>query len=179
MIEIFKLNTIENKTEFEDIVLQVQSIFYASSSLKEFSSPERKQAFFKRWCGDYISLYPEEFIIMRENKKILGYLSGCIDSSSALGIVEVPGFSIFSDLFQSYPAHFHINFHPDCRGRGLGSQLVETYCEDLGKKGIIGVHLVTSPGAANIVFYQRLGFQHEVKRDFNQMTLLFMGKTLE
>ncbi|MDD4973147.1 MAG: GNAT family N-acetyltransferase [Bacteriovorax sp.] len=179
MIEISKINTIEDKMEFEDIVFQVKSIFYASSSLKEFSSPERKEAFFKRWCGDYISLFPEQFTLMTEDKKVLGYLSGCMDSSSAISVLEVPGFNLFSDLFRSYPAHFHINFRPDCRGRGLGSQLVEGYCEDLREQGITGVHLVTSPGAANIIFYQRLSFRHEVKREFNQMCLLLMGRLLE
>jgi ribosomal protein S18 acetylase RimI-like enzyme len=179
MIENFKINAIGNKSELEDIIRQVQSIFYASSSLKEFSSPERKQTFFKRWCGDYVSLYPDQFIVMREGKKILGYLSGCMDSSIALGVIEVPGFNLYSDLFKSFPAHFHINFHPDCRGRGLGSQLVEGYCKDLKKMGIIGVHIVTSPDAANIGFYQRLGFDQVVKREFNQMTLLFMGRLLE
>ncbi|MBC7540818.1 MAG: GNAT family N-acetyltransferase [Bacteriovorax sp.] len=179
MIESFKISNVGNKTELEDIIQQVQSIFYTSSSLKEFSSAERKQAFFKRWCGDYISLYPDQFIIMREGQKVLGYLSGCTDSSFALVVVEVPGFSLFSDLFKFYCAHFHINFHPDCRGRGLGSQLVEGYCEELKKMGVTGVHLITSPDAANIGFYQRLGFDHVVQREFNQMTLLFMGRLLK
>lgn len=177
MIEIFTLNTIENKIEFENIVLQVKFIFYESSSLKEFSSAEKKEAFFKRWCGDYVSIYPEQFFIMREDQKVLGYLSGCCNSSLALCRLEVPGIALFRDLFESYPAHFHINFHPDCRGRGLGSQLVESFVKNLKeKKGTIGVHIVTSPGAPNIGFYQRLGFQREEKRHFNQMELLFMGK---
>lgn len=179
MIEIFKLSAIEDKKELEDITFQVRSIFYASSSLKEFSSPERKAAFFKRWCGDYVSFYPEEFSIMREGEKVLGYLSGCADSSRSLSILEVPGLSLFSDLFEFYPAHFHINFHSGCRGRGLGSQLVKVYFKDLEKKSMRGVHLVTSPDAANINFYRRLGFQHEIVRDFNQMPLLFMGRILE
>jgi ribosomal protein S18 acetylase RimI-like enzyme len=179
MIKIFKINTIDDPEELESIIQQVKFIFYASSSLKEFSSLERKVAFFKRWCGDYITLYPDQFSIMYEDQKVLGYLSGCIDSKGALEVLEVPGYSVFTDLFQSYPAHFHINFHPDCRGRGLGSQLVEDFCTDLFKKQISGAHLVTSPGAANIVFYQRLGFKHEVIKEFNQKELLFMGRLLE
>jgi GNAT superfamily N-acetyltransferase len=179
MIKILKINTLEDQMELEDIIFQVKSIFYASSSLKDFSTPERKEAFFKRWCGDYISIFPEHFTLMIEDKKVLGYLSGCVDSSKAISVLEVPGFNLFNDLFATYPAHFHINFHPDSRGRGLGSQLVEGYCQDLREQGISGVHLVTSPGAANIIFYQRLGFSHEVQREFNQMTLLLMGRLLE
>lgn len=178
MIEILKLSTVTNP-ERESIIEQIKFIFYASSSLKEFSSEERKAAFFKRWCGDYITLFPEQFYIARENLSVMGYLSGCQNSEKAMALLEVPGFSVFSDLFESYPAHFHINFHPDCRGRGLGSGLLTSYCDDLKRDHIQGVHLVTSPGAANISFYQRLKFNHEVQREFNQMALLFMAKLLD
>lgn len=179
MIEILKLDTVVNPIEFKSIVDQVKFIFYASSSLQEFSSEERKAAFFKRWCGDYLTLFPDQFYIMQENNSVLGYLSGCNDSKNALAILEVPGLSVFSDLFENYPAHFHINFHPTCRGRGLGSGIVASYCEDLQRDHVRGVHLVTSPGAANISFYQRLKFSHEVQREFKQMTLLFMGRILD
>lgn len=179
MIEILKLNTISDPLEYQNTIEQIKWIFYASSSLKEFSSEERRVAFFKRWCGDYISLFPEHFYIMREGQKVLGYLSGCIDSKAAETKLEVPGYKVYSDLFDTYPAHLHINFHPDCRGRGLGSKLVDHYCEDLKKMNISGVHLITSTGAPNITFYQRLGFDHEVPRVANNMTLVFMGKILE
>ena len=179
MIEVIKINSLLDIKEFEEVVIQVREIFYASSSLKEFSSPERKEAFFKRWCGDYITLYSNQFLIMLENNKVLGYLSGCDDSTKASVNIEVPGFDLYLDLFENYPAHFHINFHPDCRGRGLGSQLVNYYCDHLRSNGIRGVHLVTSPNAANVIFYQRLGFTHEIKRNFNHMELLFMGKALD
>jgi ribosomal protein S18 acetylase RimI-like enzyme len=164
----------------EDLISQIKWIFFASSSLKEFSSPERKEAFFKRWCGDYLTYYPQEFFIMIEGSKILGYLSGCSDSVGARKILEVPAFDLFSDQFNQYPAHFHINFHPDIRGKGLGSMLVESYCLSLkDKKTISGVHLITSDGAPNISFYRRLGFKQEIQRELGLMKLLFMGKTFE
>ncbi len=179
MIEILKLNTLSDSHEYENAIEQIKWIFYASSSLKEFSSEERRVAFFKRWCGDYISLFSESFYVMREGQKVLGYLSGCNDSKAAESKLEVPGYKVYSDLFPIYPAHLHINFHPDCRGRGLGSKLVDHYCEDLKKMGIAGVHLITSLGATNITFYQRLGFNYEVQRLANNMTLVFMGKILD
>jgi hypothetical protein len=37
---------------------------------------------------------------------------------------------------------------------------------------------VTSPEAANVSFYKRLGFDQEVIRTFNERALLFMGKNL-
>ncbi|MFA6235713.1 MAG: GNAT family N-acetyltransferase [Bacteriovorax sp.] len=179
MVEIFKLDTINGPDEFASIVEQVKTIFYVSSSLKEFSSEEKRTAFFRRWCGDYIKLYPDQFLLMMEDDKLLGYLSGCLNSSSAAPMLEVPGFNIFSDLFEQFPAHFHINFSPACRGRGLGTSLVEHFCDDLKLQGIQGCHLVTSTGAANISFYHRAGFNYEVQREFHQSKLLFMGRILE
>lgn len=179
MIKTIKLSDSENSELKNKYIEEVKAIFYLSSSLKEFSSPERKEAFYKRWCGDYVTQFPQDFYLMIEDEKVLGYLSGCLNSSAALNILEVPGYSVYADLFQTYPAHLHINFHPDCRGRGLGSLLVNEFCEDLKQKKIIGVHLVTSLGAVNIPFYDRLGFNYQAPRNFNQMTLLFMGKKLD
>lgn len=178
MIEIIKLIDIKSSEIREHVVDQIKSIFYMSSSLKEFSSEEKKKAFFKRWCGDYIEHYPDEFFLMMEGDQLKGYLSGCLNSKSAALILEVPGYNIFSDLFDQFPAHLHINFHSSCRGRGLGTLLIEKFCDELKLKGMAGVHLVTSPGAANISFYLRSGFSHEVQRERGPMRLLFMGKYL-
>ncbi len=178
-MKILKLSDIHNEGLKKSYLEQVKTIFFLSTSIKEFSTPEKKETFFKRWCGDYITLYPEEFFIMVEDEKVLGYLSGCIDSIKARSELNVPAFDAFADLFLEYPAHLHINFHPDCRGRGLGSVLVNEFCKELRGLNSPGVHLVTSPKAVNVTFYQRLGFKHEVERSFNQMQLLFMGKKLE
>lgn len=178
MVEIKKLNSLKGD-ELTDALLQIREIFFLSTSIKEFSSLDRKEAFFKRWCGDFIALFPEHFYLMMEGGKLLGYLSGCLDSAAAKGQLEVPGYLVFEDLFGEFPAHLHINFHPDCRGRGLGSLLVNEFCKDLSRLKITGVHLVTSPGSQNVSFYSRLGFKREVSREFNSMSLLFMGKIIE
>jgi ribosomal protein S18 acetylase RimI-like enzyme len=172
MIEIKKLE----ETDLES----VREIFFLSTSVKSFTSEEHKESFFKRWCGDYISLYPEQFYVMKEieTKFFLGYLSGCKNSIAALEKLEIPGFEIFKDYFHLYPAHLHINFHPDSRGRGLGSRLVEHYVRDLRMENIHGLHLVTSPNAANISFYRRAGFSFEDIRVFGKNQLLFMGMKL-
>lgn len=178
MVEIKKLSDL-NPIEKVAVLEQVENIFFESSSLKTFSSPEKKAAFYKRWCGDYQSLYPQEFIIAMEAEKVLGYLSGCSDSTKAANIIEVPGFKIFQDLFGRFPAHLHINFHPDARGRGLGSLLVEHYKKILHDNNIVGLHLVTSPGVKNVSFYERLNFSFTETREFNSMPLYFMGCLLD
>lgn len=175
----FNVKTLTELSLEKEVIEQVEDIFFLSSSVKNFESPERKQTFFKRWCGDYISSYPNDFFVVLEGKKVLGYLSGCSDSSAALKILNVPGLTVFADQFERFPAHLHINFHPDARGKGLGSLLVQHYIKVLKEKEIKGLHLVTSPDALNVNFYLRLGFNHTITRELNSMSLYFMGTILE
>lgn len=177
MIEIVALNNLVGPQK-EFVLTKIEEIFFLSSSLKSFSSIERREAFYKRWCGDYQALYPDEFFVAIQAGKILGYLSGCSDSTRALNEINVPGYAIFHDLFLAFPAHLHINFHPDARGKGLGSLLMNHYLNHLKLNNVMGVHLVTSPDAQNVSFYQRLGFTTTSTRDFNGMPLYFMGCVL-
>lgn len=163
----------------EDVSRQIEEIFFEASSLKNFSSSERKAAFYKRWCKDYQTVYPDEFFVMMEGDFVQGYLSGCRNSQDSLTKLEVPGPIIFADLFNEFPAHLHINFHSSLRGKGLGSKLVNAYIETLKESHCPGLHLITSPEAMNVSFYDRLGFSHQVVREFNGMKLLFMGKKLD
>lgn len=178
MLEIKKLSELTS-SQRENALAQVENIFFESSSLKSFSSPERRAAFYKRWCGDYQTFYPQEFFIAFEGEKVLGYLSGCSDSNQAAKTFEVPGLLVFQDLFNQFPAHLHINFHPDARGRGLGSMLVEHYKKFLRNNNIVGLHLVTSPGVQNVSFYERLNFSFNETREFGSHPLYFMGCILE
>ena len=164
----------------ESMLDSIQEIFFLSTSIKTFESAEKKAAFFKRWCGDYITFYPDFFYVMRDcdSKKVLGYLSGCLNSQDSLQVLSVPGHALFSDLFIKYPAHLHINFHPDCRGLGLGGQIVEYFVFELARRTICGLHLITSPDAKNISFYKRLQFSYEESRLFGKSSQLFMGRNL-
>ncbi len=175
----FSIVTLKEINFQKDIMKQVEEIFFLSTSKKTFESEEKRLNFFKRWCGDYQTHYPEEFFVVLEGEKVLGYLSGCQDSFAALERLDVPGFSVFKDSFLTFPAHLHINFHPDARGKGLGSLLVEHYMKVLKGQGIKGLHLVTSPEAMNVNFYLRLGFTHTVTKEFKGSNLYFMGAILE
>lgn len=177
MIEIVTLNTL-NADQKKIILSKVEEIFFLSSSLKTFASEEKRQNFYKKWCGDYQTMYPEEFFIALEEGKVLGYLTGCSDSIRAMNELSVPGFAIFHDLFLAFPAHLHINFHPDARGKGLGSVLMNHYMSFLKLNNVMGVHLITSPNAQNVSFYTRLGFHKTETREFNGMPLYFMGCVL-
>lgn len=176
-IQIVTLNELQGEQK-KQIIASVNEIFFLSSSKKEFASQEAKAAFLKRWCGDYQEFFAGEFFVAMEGEKVMGYLSGCSDSLSAEPRLSVPGYSIFHDQFENFPAHLHINFHPDARGKGLGSVLVLHYMKVLKQNGIKGLHLVTSPDAKNVSFYERLGFNHTVTREFKEMPLYFMGSIL-
>lgn len=182
MAKIFSLSDISRNSDDNKIkkyLQEIREIFFASSSVKTFSSEEKKENFFKKWCGDYKTYYPDEFFLLMEDDRVLGYLSGVMNSSFLIFKIETPGFLVFEDLFEKFPAHFHINLHPDERGRGAGSILVEYYFDFLRSKKIKGVHIVTSPDAKNIYFYKKLLFSFVDTREYNQRELLFMGRSLE
>ena len=180
MLEIVTLQSLQNLSEDQkkEVLLQIEDIFFEASSKKTFLDPEKKAAFFKRWCGDYEFFFPEEFFIAMEGPKVLGYLSGCSDSFRAMNVLNVPGFATFQDLFNIFPAHLHINFHTDARGKGLGSLLMKHYMDHLKLNNVMGVHLITSPDAQNVSFFKRLGFDKVHTRTFNEMPLFFMGCVL-
>lgn len=177
MNRIISLSEID-ETKKPKILEAIVEIFFLSTSVKTFASEEKKQSFFKKWCGDYISHYPSEFLILMTEDKVMGYLSGCFDSLEASLVLSVPGFKVFEDLFHEFPAHLHINFHPDARGLGLGSLLIKEFIKRAQISNLAGVHLITSPDALNVSFYTRLGFSYTVTRTHNDMPLYFMGHSL-
>lgn len=177
-LEIIRLSEVPQASR-QSILAQVEDIFFLSTSIKSFSSEEKRLSFFKKWCGDYLDFYPSEFFLALEGQKVLGYLSGCDNSEESLSRLNVPGHALFKDLFLRFPAHLHINFHPDARGKGLGSKLVLNYMKVLKEQSVKGLHLITSPDAQNVSFYDRLGFDQTETRELNGMALYFMGAKLE
>lgn len=177
MIKIYPLS---EEKKLSKRIEEIKDIFYEATSVKNFKDEEHKKTFFEKWCGDYIQNNPTEFYLMVEtdNDQLLGYLSGEANSLKALEIMRVPGQKVFEDQFEQFPAHLHINFHVSTRGRGLGSDLVRFYCSVLKSKNISGLHLVTSPEAKNVTFYQKLGFDYQLVREYSGSSLLFMGKII-
>ncbi len=162
-----------------EIISEVREIFFLSTSKKEFESDKHRDHFFKIWCGDYVDHFEDQFFIFEdENQNVGGYLSACFDSQKAMNKLNVPKYDVFSDLFSSFPAHLHINFHPRMRGLGCGSVLVGYVEKVLIQNNILGFHLVTSPDAKNVSFYKRLGFEEIIDRKIGDYTLRFMGKKL-
>lgn len=154
----------------------MEEIFFLSSVRTRFASAEERTAFFRTWTGWYLSEAPWDVWFHRDGDGSFGgYLTGCLDSMDAEGLFRtIPGYEVFDDLFARFPAHLHVNVHPERRGRGIGARLVERFLQDLVAEGVPGVHVVTGPGARNVAFYERLGFAEAVVRE----PRLFLGRAL-
>jgi len=166
---------------------QVRTIFFATSAIQVFSSDDHRKQLEWKYLGWYLESQRPMFFVAEEpspgesteEAKILGYIACCPDTKSATELLSInPYLEIFSDLYDSYPAHLHINLAEASRGQGLGSQLIQHLEGILRDQGIRGLHLVTSPDARNRSFYRKNGFHVEFVRPYKGTMMLFMGKSL-
>ncbi len=168
---------IANLEDHPEYLEEVMEIFFESSTKKEFSSVEERTRFVVKYLGVYVQSYPELCLVAVKDGKVLGYCCGMPNTPFQLYELQ-PHLKVFEDQFGVYEAHFHINCHHEARGLGVGSHLVATFEQKMRESGIEGVHIITSPGARNTHFYEKLDFTHKVERNYNDSMLLLMGKTL-
>jgi GNAT superfamily N-acetyltransferase len=152
----------------------LERIFFLCSSRQTFSDEQERSAFSDRWLNPYWQHFPEWIYAARaEEGTIIGYLTGCPDSRLFQG-KYLPGMEVFEDLYDRFPAHLHINCHPDWRGQGVGSALVSHYLKTVSPKAG-GVHIITGADARNRDFYGANGFHVEEQRQ----GLALMGRSLQ
>ncbi len=175
MLRIKRLSELDIRAQ---AVADLREIFFLTSSRTIFSSPTAKEEFFQSWTKYYLDNCADEVFLAFENTRVMGYLTGCIDSQTASKYLRHQSMELFNDLFRKYPAHLHINTHPSAQGKGYGTDLIKRFIEKLKSQNIGGVHIVTSPGAANVNFYIKNGFDYQKQRLLNNTPLLFMGLTL-
>lgn len=156
---------------------EIESIFFEAAAMKKFRDEVHRKNFFKRWCGVYLELFPQQFLLAIKEDRLLGYLS--YNATSPLGgELSQPGVEEFRDLYDKYPAHLHINCHADARGQGVGGALLNALEKRLQDFGVCGVHILTTEDQKNVGFYRKYGFNREVKRSYEGYELLFMGKKI-
>jgi ribosomal protein S18 acetylase RimI-like enzyme len=64
----------------------------------------------------------------------------------------------YAEMLSTYPAHLHINIHPNYQRNGLGSLLLEAYEQNLIQKSVAGYHLgVYGKNQVGISFYEKKG----------------------
>jgi GNAT superfamily N-acetyltransferase len=137
----------------------------------------------------YTEREPESIFVATRAGRVVGYLTGCVDSERSRGaaVRELrrlirrgallrPGLAAFLGraLFDTlrdrgapeealwdarYPAHLHIDFLPEGRGRGLGRRIMGRWLERLAGLAVPGVHLGTfAENASALAFFEACGF---------------------
>ena len=159
---------------------EIEAIFFLTSPTQVFASPGERAAFLERWTGWYRDEAPQLILAaLAPDGKVTGYLTGCHDSGAAKRLYgDIDSYDLFEDLFARFPAHFHINCHPDWRCKGIGRRLAEAFMAGCVGQGIAGVHVVTAAGAHNAEFYRRLGLEAVATRPWQGRDLVFMGRRI-
>lgn len=158
----------------------VEEIFFLSSPTQAFVSPHARTQFLQRWTGYYRDCEPDRiYLSLQASGRLEGYLMGCRDSRAATPLYgDIDSYRLFEDLFDEYPAHFHVNCHPEFRGLGVGTRLVNAFLDACKGGAIRGVHVVTAVDADNIGFYRKCGFDFAVARSWRGRGLLFLAAAL-
>ena len=174
------IHSFENFKNDESVNEQIKSIFFEASSVQSFENSEARHAFFQKWLGLYLSLFPQSTFISVDDssKKVLGYITCAPDTLKSFETINGVQAIKWIEHYQEYPAHFHINCHQEARGRGVGTKLLESLESYLREKEVRGVHLITSRDAANVSFYQRNNYCEIASENKEAMKLLFLGKRL-
>lgn len=166
----------------EPLRRQIEEILLVSANPRRVADEASRSAFLARWLTPYLEAYPAQLLLALDEAgdgAVLGVLNGCLDSAGATVFRDLhPYYRLFADLYQAYPAHFHVNCDPDHRGRGVGRRLVQTFVALCRAAGLPGVHLVTAPGLRNVGFYRRNGFTEALERSEAGHSYLFLGQRL-
>lgn len=153
---------------------RVEEIFFLTAAVQQFSSEEARDKFKYKYLGYYLVHYPQLALVARYQNRVLGYCLGADQTTEAF-YPHQPHLALFSDLFVAFPAHLHINLHPESQGLGIGAKLIGVWEKKLAPS-VKGMHIMTDPQARNTRFYRRLGLDFEVVRKYQNHDILFMGK---
>ncbi|MDB2447332.1 GNAT family N-acetyltransferase [bacterium] len=171
----------------------IDDIFFESSAKKTFKDQAERDSFKYKYLGYYLEHHPELFLVCYDenqwkaagpSNELLGYICGSPDTLKDTELVELnPYLEIFKTEYESYPAHLHINCHARARGKGIGSRLISSFESSLKNFEVNGIsvkglHLITSPEARNVGFYERNGYTDKHVKSLSGNDLLLMGKTL-
>jgi ribosomal protein S18 acetylase RimI-like enzyme len=138
----------------------------------------------------YTDEEPESIFVAERQDRVVGYLTGCADSTAIRGRTERkmrgqilrgalirPGIARFlwrsivdvvrdrgaprEMLFDDrWPAHLHIDFLPEARGKGLGRRIMNEWFGRLAARGSPGVHLGTfAQNDKAIAFFEACGLR--------------------
>ena len=130
------------------------------------------------FCRYYLEKEPENcFVAVDDNDKVIGYTYGSKDydyyqenfSEYINAVAELENRRFLAEALtemydhaiykKDYPAHLHIDILPDYQSKGIGSKLINAFCDNLKEQNVKGVMLIVgseNEGARR--FYERNGF---------------------
>lgn len=151
------------------LAAEAERIFWMTATTREFRGRAEREAYRDRWFGRYLSIFPEWALVARRKDGVAGYLVGCPDTLGG------PARPIVSDIFYyrpellseigAWPAHFHVNVHPDRHGQGIGQALITAFAAKCRSERLAGFHVVTAARAPAAHFYEKCGFGHQCEFD--------------
>ena len=158
----------------------LDAVFFESSNTQSFESAAHRATFRERWLGRYLAHDPGlVFVALDPQARVAGYIAGSVDDPAiAPRFADIGYFAEFKDLTWRYPAHLHVNIDPEFRGQGLGGRLIDTFAIAARQAGAPGVHVVTSRGARNVVFYTRNGFAEAGAAGEGAREVVFLARGL-
>ena len=176
-----RIETWKDVSGLSGVTAGVDRIFFASSATQSFESDAARAAFRERWLGRYLETFPAwAYVALDADGEVAGYLVGSVDDPAKSGFFDdIAYFKAFSSLTARFPAQLHVNMAPSWRSKRQGAALVERFCQDAGRAGVSGVHVVTSRGMRNIGFYERLGFREAGGLAWDGRELVFLGRDLK
>ncbi len=164
----------------QQLVGQIDSIFFQASTVQDFESAEVRAAFRETWLGRYLVSDADWFYVaMAGPHTVVGYLAGSIeDPARTMRFSDLGFYQDFADLTLGFPAHLHVNVDASQRDRGIGRDLIEVFVSDVTNVGVKGVHVVTDKASRNVRFYSRAGFRELRHSDRDGKSRLFMARGL-
>lgn len=177
---LFKKLSDYSESELERVHFQLRDIFFLSSSVQSFENVERRERFYNRWLGHYLTHFSDFTWCAQSGPEgaVLAYLTVCPNTVDFLRVFDLESLKVFQKFYQDFPAHLHMNTHPTARGQGLGAKLIALAESELALREIPGLHLITGLGERNVAFYERVGFKVYSEQEFSGVCYLLMGKTI-
>ena len=164
----------------EHLIAGLDAIFFEASNTQSFASDDARAAFRMRWLGRYLDHDARwAYVACTPSGAIAGYLVGSLDDPAVTQrFSDIATVAQFKDVTRRYPAHLHVNLAAEFRSYGLGARLVEHFLRDAKAAGAPGVHVVTSRGARNVAFYNRLGFAERGAADQGAREVVLLARAL-
>jgi GNAT superfamily N-acetyltransferase len=179
-LNVMNITRLSEELDPNRVAKRVWEIFFLTSRPGVHPIDYQKEDFFYSWAGWYLETAPEQTLLIRnEDKRIVGYLVGCLDSTSARRLYQhLFYYQAFAHCYSEYPSHFHVNCDPDFQSVGFGGALVKKFVSNAADSGVTGVHVVTGATAKNRSFYDKLEFIEYDQKLIGNSSLVFLGKKL-